>query len=321
MRSPKLDPAARAVLEMMDAQGRPPLEQLSPAESRANREGMMALAGDAVPVAQVEDIEIACQGSALKLRIYTPELTAGLHPCLLYFHGGGFVICDLDTHDNICRALAADSGAVVIAVDYRLAPEYKFPAAVDDCETATRWAAANAARLNIDPLRIAVGGDSAGGDLATVVARRLRDTDGPPLALQVLIYPVTDVRISDSSSMREFAEDNFLTRSAMQWFMAHYLNKPEEASHPDASPLLAPDLKGLPPALVITAECDPLCSEGEAYAGRLRAGGVPVTYTRYSGMIHAFVSMRAVFPQAQQAIEQIAGALREMRTIVSASHA
>src|SRR5215831_12069374 len=319
MRSPKLDPAARAVLEIMDAQGRPPLEQLSPAESRANREGMMALAGDAVPVARVEDIEIAGEGGPLKLRIYSPELAGGPHPCLLFFHGGGFVICDLDSHDTICRALAAGSGAVVIAVDYRLAPEHKFPAAVDDCETATRWAAANAARLRIDPLLIAVGGDSAGGDLATVVARRLRDTDGPPLALQVLIYPVTDVRISDTPSMREFSEDNFLTRSAMQWFMAHYLNKPEEGSHPDASPLLAPDVKGLPPALVITAECDPLCSEGEAYADRLKEAGVPVTYTCYPGMIHAFVSMRAVFPQAQQAIAQIAEALRQMRPAMSAS--
>jgi acetyl esterase len=321
MKSPKLDPAARSVLEVMEAGGLPPIEQLSPAEARGNREGMRALAGDAVPVAQVEDIEIAGLGGPLKLRIYTPDAVGSPHPCLLFFHGGGFVICDLDTHDNICRALAAGSRAVVIAVDYRLAPEHKFPAAVEDCEAATRWVAANSARLKIDPSLIAVGGDSAGGNLATVVARRLRDSDGPSLALQILIYPVTDVRISDTPSMSEFSEDNFLTRPAMQWFMAHYLNQPLEASHPDASPLLAQDLKGLPPALVITAECDPLCSEGQAYAERLKEAAVPVNYICYPGMIHAFVSMRAAFPQSQQAIAEMASALRAMRPAMSASHA
>jgi len=231
------------------------------------------------------------------------------------------VICDLDTHDGACRAIARRSGAVVVSVDYRLAPENKFPAAVDDCESATRWVAANASALKIDPSRIAVGGDSAGGNLATVIARRLRDGGGPALALQILIYPVTDLRVTDTASMREFKVGHFLERSAMKWIQEQYLSAPSEAMNPDASPLLAQDLNGLPPALIQTAECDPLCSEGEDYANRLKQAGVPVTYTCYPGMIHAFVAMRGVLPAASTALDEIAAALRRMRPAVAASHA
>jgi acetyl esterase/lipase len=219
------------------------------------------------------------------------------------------VVCDLETHDVICRAIARRSGAVVVSVDYRLAPEHKFPAAVDDCYAATLWVAKNASLLGIDPRRIAVGGDSAGGNLATVVARRSRHESGPPIALQVLVYPVTDLSSFDTASYREFADGYGLTASEMQWFRAQYLSRPDDAYSPHASPLLAPDLHGLPPALIITAECDPLRDEGEAYARRLEVSGVPVRCTRYPGMVHPFFSWVGGVPEALQAIGEVARAV------------
>jgi acetyl esterase len=195
---------------------------------------------------------------------------------------------------------------VVISVDYRLSPEVKFPAAVDDSYAATIWVAANADRLGIDARRIAVGGDSAGGNLATVVAMRCRDAGGPALALQLLIYPVTDLSSFETASHRELADGYFLTRAAMDWFTGHYLASEDQKRHPEVSPLLAQDLSGLPPALIITAEFDPLRDEGEAYAQRLQQAGVSVTATRYPGMIHAFVSMRGVLSGGRQAIQEAA---------------
>jgi acetyl esterase len=198
---------------------------------------------------------------------------------------------------------------VVIAVDYRLAPEHKFPAAVVDCYAATVWVASNASRLGIDPRRLSLCGDSAGGNLAAVVALKSRDENGPGIALQALIYPVMDLSSFETSSYREFGEEHFLTRSLMEWFRDHYLPSPEEGRNPHASPLLAPDLRGLPPALLITAECDPLIDEDEAFARRLHEAGVPVAYQRYPGMIHPFFTMPGVIPQAYDAIQQVAGAV------------
>jgi len=191
-------------------------------------------------------------------------------------------------------------------VDYRLAPEHKFPAAVDDSYAATLWVAANAEKLGIDARCIAVGGDSAGGNLATVIAMRCRDAGRPALAAQLLIYPVTDVSTFETGSHREFAEGYFLSRAAMQWFTGHYLASADQKSHPEASPLLASNLSGLPPALVITAEFDPLRDEGEAYAERLKQAGVPVTVRRYPGMIHGFVSMQGVLAVGREAIQEAA---------------
>jgi acetyl esterase/lipase len=222
------------------------------------------------------------------------------------------VFGNLDTHDAVCRALAKESGAVVISVDYRLAPEHKFPAAVDDSYAATVWIAANADRLGIDKHRIAVGGDSAGGNLATVIAMRCRDAGGPALAAQVLIYPVTDVSTFETGSHRELGEGYFLTRAAMEWFTGHYLASADQKRHREASPLLATNLSGLPPALVITAEFDPLRDEGEAYAQRLKQAGVPVTVTRYPGMIHGFVSMQGVVSGGRQAIREAAQFTRSL---------
>jgi acetyl esterase len=231
---------------------------------------------------------------------------------LVYFHGGGYVIGDLDTHDPLCRALAKESGVVLIAVGYRRAPENKFPAAVEDAYAATVWIAANAERLGIDERRIAVGGDSAGGALAAVVAMRCRDAGGPALMAQVLLYPVIDLSNFDTESHRAFGENYMLTRAAMQWFAGHYLGSTGDARNPEASPLLAKDLSGLPPALVITAEFDPLRDEGEKYAERMAEAGTEVTATRHSGMIHGFALMLGALERGRAAIKETAQFLRDL---------
>jgi len=306
----KLYSEVRKLLEEGDAQGAPAIETLSPAEARLTAlEAIKAVAGEPEEVGSVENFTIPHTQRPVPVRIYTPA-GAGPFACLVYFHGGGWVVCDLNTHDVVCRAIANRAGAVVVAVDYALSPENKFPAAVDDCYAATQWVAANAARLRVDPRRIAVGGDSAGGNLSTVMCLKSRDEGGPPLALQVLVYPVTNLASFDTPSYREFGEGYYLTRAEMEWFRGHYLARPEDAQHPYASPLLAPDLRGLPPALVITAECDPLRDEGEAYARRMADAGVAVTCTRYAGMIHPFFSLGGVFNQGRRAVEQVAAAVR-----------
>ena len=228
----------------------------------------------------------------LPVRIYHPRW-AGDMPVLAYFHGGGFVLGSLDTHDSLARSLAVAADCLVVSVDYRLAPEHRFPAAVDDCLAAVRWIGVHAAEIGADPTRIAVGGDSAGGNLATVVALRLRDEGGPALAGQLLVYPMTWLRAPVEGSMVVNGEGYFLTASGVAWFENMYLAEPGQASHPHASPLLAKDLGGLPPALVITAEFDPLLDQGEAYARRMSEGGVAVTHTHYPGAIHGFFGMPA----------------------------
>jgi acetyl esterase len=305
-RSERLHPEVRALLAMMDAQGAPPLETLDPVEARNSRlEPMKLLGGEPDALGRVEDLFIPGPAGDIPIRIYASE-HGEVRPALVYFHGGGFVFGNLETHDSVCRALAKESGAVVISVDYRLAPEHKFPAAVEDSHAATVWVAANAERLGIDANRISVGGDSAGGNLATVIAMRCRDAVGPALAAQVLIYPVTDSSSFETTSHREFGESYFLTRGSMEWFTGHYIASADQKRHPEVSPLLAQNLSGLPPALVITAEFDPLRDEGEAYARRLQQAGVCVTVSRYPGMIHGFVSMRGVVAGGRQAIHEAA---------------
>jgi acetyl esterase/lipase len=305
-RSERLHPEVRALLEMMDAQGAPPLETQDPIVARKDRvEGMKMLGGEPRPLGRVEDFSIPGPDGDVPVRLYALE-HSGVRPALIYFHGGGWVFGNLETHDSVCRDLAAESGAVVVSVDYRLSPEVKFPAAVDDSYAATVWVAANAERLGIDARRISVGGDSAGGNLATVIAMRCRDAGGPKLSRQLLIYPVTDLSSFDTASHRELAEGYFLTRAAMQWFTGHYLASDDQKRHAEASPLHAPNLSGLPPAFVMTAEFDPLRDEGEAYAARLQQAGVSVTSKRYPGMIHGFVSMRGVVSGGRQAIQEAA---------------
>lgn len=306
----KLDPNVRSILEMIEAQGDPPLETLPVAHARAMViEKSKPVEGTPEAVRSIENLRIPVPGGDIGIRIYTPDAPAP-RPALLYFHGGGWVVCNLDTHEVICTAIAHRAGAVVISVDYRLAPEHKFPTAVTDCYAATAWVASNAARLGIDPKRICVGGDSAGGTLATVVSLKSKREKGPAIALQAMVYPVTDMSSFDTGSYSEFADGYSLTRSMMEWFRDHYLSGVADRDNVYASPLLATDLTGLPPALVITAECDPLRDEGEAYAKRLEQAGVPVTFKRYAGMIHPFFSWSGVIPQALEAIQQVADAVK-----------
>jgi len=306
MFSEKLNPNVRTLLEAIAALNLPPLEGLTAPEARARvRENLDALMGPMEPMGSVENLRIPGPNGDIPIRVYTPE-GGGNGAGVVYFHGGGWVVCDLDTHDVPCSSIARRSGAIVVAVDYRLAPEHKFPASVHDSYAALLWVAAKAHRFDIDPGKLCVCGDSAGGNLATVATIKSRDENGPKLALQVLVYPVTDLSSFETGSYGEFAEDHYLTRSLMDWFRTHYLADPSDAQDPHASPLLARDLRGLPPALVITAECDPLRDEGEAYAKRLRDTGVEVTLTRYDGMIHPFFSLAGALPQAGEAYQQIA---------------
>ena len=305
-----LDPQLRAFLDEMAALGLPPYYTLPVEQARAMvAEGSKLIAGPVEPVAAITDLTIPGPAGPIPVRAYRPGGPTPL-PVLVYFHGGGWTVCDLDTHDAICRSLANRAGCIVAAVDYHLAPEHKFPAAVEDCFAATEWLAANAREIGGDPERMATGGDSAGGNLATVVALMARDRGGPRLVFQLLVYPVVDY-LPATASYEAYAEGYSLTRDAMVWFFGHYLPEGADTRHPHFAPLHAPDLAGLPPALVITAECDVLRDEGEAYAARLRQAGVPVTLTRYEGMIHPFFSMAGIVEQASQACNEAAAALRE----------
>jgi acetyl esterase len=311
MLSRKLAPEIRSLLEGMAAQGGPAMETLPAPEARQAAHGLDQLAGEAESVSRVETRKIPSRAGELPVRIYIPE-GDGPFPGVVFLHGGGWVICDLDTHDNICRAIARRAGSVVVSVDYRLAPEHRFPAALEDSLDAALWVADNAAALRIDPGRVVIAGDSAGANMATVIAAKTRSAKRPVFALQVLVYPVTDLTSFDTASQHEFGEDHFLTRSLMERFVDDYIPHADDRKTPDASPRFIADLRGLPPALVITAECDPLRDEGEAYAKRMQDDGVAVTLTRYDGMIHPFLNFLGLTPSAHKALDQIAGAIRRL---------
>jgi acetyl esterase len=244
----------------------------------------------------------------IPIRIYVPNESTSV-PVLVYFHGGGWVGGDLDSHDALCRALTNAAGSAVVAVDYRLAPEHKFPSAADDCYAALLWVAAHAEEFGGDATRLAIGGDSAGGNLTAVVAQMARDRSGPAVLLQLMLYPVTDFNF-ETPSYRQNAEGYLLTRDSMIWFWNHYLRTEADGSSPLASPLRAANLRGLPPALIITAGFDPLRDEGDAYAARLREAGVPVTLKCYDGMIHGFLGLLSVLDQGRQGIAEAAAGLR-----------
>ena len=281
-----VDPQIQALLDR--GTGVPATHTLPVAEARRQYEARIALMAPPAAVATIAERSIDGPGGPLRLRIYTPA-GRGPFPLMLFFHGSGFVLCSLDTHDGLCRNLSAGTGCVVVSVDYRLAPEHKFPAGPDDCLAATRWAAAHAAELGIDPARILLAGDSAGGTMAAVTALRVRDEGGPELCGQILLYPVTDYHTPGTPSYAENADGYGLTRDTMKWFWGHYLTDAAEAENPHASPLRARDLSGLPPAFVMSAEYDPLRDEAELYGERLRAAGVPTEITRRSGMNHGFL--------------------------------
>jgi acetyl esterase len=302
-----VQPEIEALLARMAAAGSPPLEEQSVAEARRlHAAGAATLHGPAVPVAAAADRTIPGPAGDLRVRVYTPHGEPPF-PIVVWFHGGGWVVGTLDTFDPICRALAAAVPAVVVAVDYRLAPEHRFPAAVEDCYAATLWASRNAVALGGAQQRLAVAGDSAGGNLAAVVALGARDRGGPAIAFQLLVCPVMDAAM-DTASYREKADGYYLTAAGMRWYWDHYLGG-ADGLRPDASPLRAAFFGGLPPALVITAEHDPLRDEGEAYAARLRAAGVPAAVSRYPGMVHAFYRWRAVTPIADACLREAAAAL------------
>ncbi|UOE57424.1 alpha/beta hydrolase [Bacillus sp. CMF12] len=304
-----LDPQAKFLLEQMEAAGAPPMSQLSPEEARLTID-FSALAGEPEEVGKIENRKIAGPGGEIPVRIYTPK-GEGPFPALVYYHGGGWVIGDLETVEVPCRLLTNLANCVVISVNYRLAPEHKFPAAADDSYAAVKWVAENAASIGVDPSRIAVGGDSAGGNLAAVVALMARDKGEISLAYQMLIYPVTNHSYA-TESYTENADGYLLTKDSMEWFWNHYLLNEEDGKNPYASPLQAKDLSGLPPALVLTGEFDPLRDEGEAYAERLKEAGVQVETKRYDGMIHGFFWMPGVLEQGRKSIEQAADALKRV---------
>lgn len=300
----------KAFLDQIAAGGGRPLHEMSAAEARANAMPP-ELAGPEQPVHKVENRRVPGDGGLIPVRVYYPFETAQL-PGLVYFHGGGFVLGGLDGSDRTCRALANGSGCVVISVDYRLAPEHTFPAAADDAFAVTQYVAEHAAEFGVDPALLAVGGDSAGGNLATVVALRARDAGGPPIAFQLLVYPWVDFS-DDSPSMREFAADHFLTAEAMAWFADYYLPAPIDRRQPWVSPMHA-RLEGLPPAFVLTAECDPLRDQGEAFARRLEAAGVQTTVKRYEGMFHPFFSLGGIIDGAKTAMADASAALKTALT-------
>jgi acetyl esterase len=308
-----LDRQVQLLLDQAARAGGTPMHLQTPAEARATMLAQSAALGRPEQVAKVENRSLPGPDADIPVRIYTP---AGNTPFagLVYFHGGGWVIGSIETHDNLCRSIANTAECVVVSVEYRLAPEHRFPAAVDDAYAATCWVAEQADRLGIDRRRIAVGGDSAGGNLAAVVALMARDREGPSLALQSLLYPITDRDLSTPSYLK-YSDGYLLTRDGMAWFWNHYLPEGVSPDNPYISPLRARDLRGLPPALVITAECDPLCDEGNAYARRLEEAGVSVTLSCYPGMIHGFVRRNRLLDQGQRGLEEMAAAIRGMRPV------
>ncbi len=300
-----IDPEARAYLELMASLGLPPLAEQGAAEARRlNSLRAPSLAGELEDVALIEDGRLPGPAGQIPFRLYSPAPDRTL-PGLLYIHGGGWVVGDLDTHDSVCRALARRAECVVLALDYRLAPENPFPAAVEDAWAGLTWLHDHAADIGADQDRIAVGGDSSGGNLSAVLAQRSRDRDGPRLAAQVLIYPVTDCDF-DTPSYRDAATGYGLTRDSMRWYWDQYL--PDEAKRvtPDASPLRATDFSVLPPALVITCKLDPLASEGAAYADALEAAGVRVVHVHEPDMIHGYIRMGGVVSRARKSWDDCA---------------
>src|SRR5579859_1548641 len=292
-----LHPLAQAYLEQRAAAGEKPFETLTVAAAREQSLRLSKLLGPSEAVVRVEDRLLPGPSGHIPIRIYTPA-GPGPFPVLVYYHGGGWVMGSIETADGTCRALTNAVPCLVVSVDYRLAPEHKFPAAVEDAYAAAAWIAAEAGSLNGQAGRLAVGGVSAGGNLATVVARQARDRGTPHILYQLLTVPVTNFDF-DTPSYQMNASGYGLTRAMMEWFWTHYLPAAADGQHPDASPLRAPDLRGLPPAFVMTTEYDPLRDEGEAYVQRLRAAGVPVTHTCYAGMVHVFPGPEATIDMAR----------------------
>jgi acetyl esterase len=308
-----LNPQAKQVLDLMAASGQPTMDQMSPQDARlAFSAGLKMLQSQPAPVAEVRDLKVPGPAGDIPVRYYRPQGSSAdtALPVCVYFHGGGFVIGDLDGYESICRRLANSAGCAVVSVDYRLSPEARFPAAVDDCFAAAKWVSDNATSLKIDPSKLAVAGDSAGGNLATVVSLMARDAGGPKIAYQLLIYPVADMQ-GDTESARRNADGYFLTGNLMGYFLGHYLgDTPEAAADWRASPLRAPSLAGLPSASVLVCGFDPLRDDGANYAEALKKAGVPVTFTELPDQIHGLFSLDGAIPAAGPALDQLAAELK-----------
>jgi acetyl esterase/lipase len=304
-----LDHDAEILIKMIQEANRPTFESVGAVAARdLFMAGRKALSPDPMPIAETRDVAIPGSGGPIPARLYRSAKNGTL-PVLVFFHGGGWVVGNIDSHEAMCRHIANRAECAVVSVDYRMGPEHKFPAAVEDCFAATAWTADNGASLGVDPGRLAIGGDSAGGNLAAVVSLLARDKGAPRIAYQVLIYPATDAAMRHDSVAR-YAEGYVLTRATMRWFYEQYLRTPDDAADWRVSPLLAPDLSRLPPAYVLTAGYDPLCDEGDAYAARLAAAGVPVTHRRFPGQVHGFVTNGRVIRAAETALDEVAAALK-----------
>lgn len=307
-----LDPQTQELLDEMNAVAPPPAWEQPLDELRVNFNEMVnSLQTPGPQLKRVENRDIPGPHGPIPVRIYWPDdAGSGPLPVLVHYHGSGFVLLGLDSHDNSCRELCAGAGCIVVAVNYRKAPEHKFPKPSDDCWAATNWVAENCAELGGDANRIAVCGDSAGGCLATVVAQRAKIEGGPNIVFQLLVYPVTDMT-DETDSYSRFAEGYSLTADMMRWFVETYLNSDAEKTDPTAAPIRAADLSGLPPALIITASHDPLLNDGIAYGEKLRAAGVPMTHSDYAGQIHGFWNFTARIDAAYEARDEACAALRE----------
>ncbi|HEX2592606.1 MAG TPA: alpha/beta hydrolase [Rhizomicrobium sp.] len=304
-----LDPIVKAFLDQAASVPGPKMYELSPVEARETFKGLMDMAGPKdVPIGKVQDLTAKTPAGDVPLRLYTP-IAAGSEalPVLVFYHGGGWVIGNIATHDGLCRMIANEGGYKVISVDYTLSPEAKFPQAVDESYGALVWIEANASELGIDPNRMAVGGDSAGGNLAAVVAQ-IAKAKGPKLAFQMLLFPVTQIG-ADTPSLNDFDTGYFLERPGLDWFYANYLPAEGDETDPRCSPLLAKDVSGLPPAYVMLAGFDPLHDEGMQYVEKLRAAGVKVELKDYADMVHDFIYLQAIVPQAHEALAGAAKAV------------
>ncbi len=308
-----LDPQVKALLDQLAENPAPKLWELTPAEGREMYVAMASLLEPAdVPIGKTEDVSIPGPAGDIPARVYTPVAAGGAAlPCLVFFHGGGWVIGGLGTHDVLCRTLCNEAGVRVVSVDYRMAPEHPYPAAVEDAYAAVKWVEDNAGTLGVDANAIAVGGDSAGGNLSAAVSLMARDKKGPAIAFQLLIYPATDLSNTKTWGSRvEFAEGYFLEKKGMDWFEANYFGGNDALRmEPYASPLKADDLSGLPPAYVITAGFDPLRDEGKAYADALNAAGTKAEYIDYPGMIHGFFNMQGALDVSRAAVKEAAAKL------------
>lgn len=305
-----LDGRTQWLLQLLARSGQPPIEKSSVTEARSEYDAfMLEMGGRLAPIGEMVDRIVDGPTGRLRVRTYRPAgAVARLLPTILYFHGGGWVMGSLEGYDRVCRYISSRTGCAVVAVDYRLAPEHKFPAAIEDAVASYRWLAENAADLGTDPARIVLAGDSAGGNIAAVAAQLLRDEPRPP-CLQWLMFPATNLAF-DSPSYESCGEGFFVTRAAMEWFRGHYLNNLSEIDDPRVSPLQASDLTGVAPALIFTNGIDPLRDEGKAYADRLTAAGVKTFHREFESLIHGFIGMRGAIQAAARAMDDMVTGLR-----------